>query len=48
MIKEAASIADRNFANFLLYQVMVDVLATNGSSTVLNVQSSEFIVSYVD
>jgi hypothetical protein len=34
MIKEAASIADRRFSNFLLYQIFVEILATNGTANV--------------
>jgi hypothetical protein len=36
MIKEAATITNRSFSNFLLYQVMIEILATNGTATVFN------------
>ena len=36
MINEAATITNRNFANFLLYQVMIEIIATNGTAVVYN------------
>lgn len=47
MINEASTIADRNFANFLLYQVFLDILATNGTSMVFNQNSTVFILNYI-
>ena len=48
MVKEAATITQRSFSNFLLYQVMIDIIATNGTATIYNRQSTEFIMSYLD
>lgn len=47
LISEAATITDRNFANFFLYQVVIEILGTNGTAHVLNRQSTEYIVDYV-
>jgi len=48
MIKEAATITNRNFSNFLLYQVLIEILSTNGTAQVLNQRSTDFIVGYID
>ena len=48
MIKEAATITNRSFTNFLLYQIMIEILATNGSAPVFNQPSQEFIIGYLD
>ena len=48
MIKEAATITNRSFSNFLLYQIMIEILATNGSAPVFNQPSQEFIIGYLD
>jgi hypothetical protein len=48
MIKEAAAISDRSFSNFLLYHIMIEIIATNGTALVFNHKSSDFIVRYVD
>lgn len=48
MIKEAATISDRSFSNFLLYQIMIEIIATNGTAQVFNQKSADFIVNYVD
>jgi hypothetical protein len=36
MIKEAATITNRSFSNFLLYQMMIEIIATNGTALVYN------------
>ena len=36
MIKEASTISDRSFSNFFLYQVMIEIIATNGNAQVFN------------
>ena len=43
MINEASAITNRNFNNFFLYQLLIEILSTNGESNVLNQQSTEFI-----
>lgn len=48
MIKEAATITNRSFSNFLLYQIMIEIIATNGTATVFNQQSTDYITSYLD
>ncbi len=48
MIKEAATITNRSFSNFLLYQVMIEIIATNGTAPVYNQPSQDFIVGYID
>lgn len=48
MIKEAAAITDRNFSNFLLYQIITEILATNGTARVFNQASTDFIADYLD
>ena len=48
MIKEAASITNRSFSNFLLYQVMIEIIATNGTALVYNKPSQVYIVDYLD
>jgi hypothetical protein len=48
MIKEAATITNRSFSNFLLYQIMIEIIATNGTATVFNQQSTDYITGYLD
>mmetsp|Transcript_15261 Transcript_15261/g.14820 ORF Transcript_15261/g.14820 Transcript_15261/m.14820 type:complete len:161 (-) Transcript_15261:310-792(-) len=48
MIKEAASIADRRFSNYLLFQIFFEILGTNGTAQVFEQNSVEFLESYID
>jgi hypothetical protein len=48
MIKEAATITTRSFSNFLLYQIMIEIIATNGTAPVYNTPSQDYIVDYLD
>jgi hypothetical protein len=48
MINEAATITTRSFGNFLLYQILIEIIATNGTATVFNQKSSDYIVGYLD
>ncbi len=36
MIKEAATITNRSFSNYLLFQVLFEMIATNGQGQILN------------
>jgi len=48
IINEAAVITDQNFNNFLLYQLIIDILGTNGTSTVYDEPTTKFIVEYLN
>ena len=48
MIHEAAVITNRSFSNFLLYQIIIEIIATNGTALVFNQQSTVYIMDYLD
>lgn len=48
MINEASTIASRSFSNFLLFEILFEILATNGQAQVFNQPSTKFIVTYLD
>lgn len=48
MIKEAATITNQSFANFLLYQVLIEIVATNSTATVFNQPAAQYLNGYLD
>jgi hypothetical protein len=48
LIKESGTITMRHFSNNFLYQVMQEVLTTNGRALVMNENSLSFIFNYLN
>jgi len=48
MIKEAATITNQSFANFLLYQILIEIVATNNTATVFNQPAATYLSNYLD
>jgi hypothetical protein len=48
LIKESGTITMRHFSNNFLYQIMQEVLTTNGTAQVMNQNSLQFIFNYLN
>ena len=47
MINEAATISERNFANFFLYQSLFEMIATNSTASVYNIKEPSYLSNYI-